>query len=43
MNKDFVCQEDFGHQIWVGYVADHCVRDVSRLINRLNFLLIYPL
>ena len=23
-------------------VADHCVRDVSRLINRLTFLLIYP-
>ena len=25
----------------MGYVADHCVRDVSRLITRLTFLLIY--
>jgi hypothetical protein len=25
----------------MGYGADHCVRDVSRLINRLTFLLIY--
>jgi len=40
MKKDFVCQEDRPQNI--GYVADHCVRDVSRLINRITFLLIYP-